>query len=100
MGYLNLDPNRSKDVTMLDDLCNQRKRVLNELTTIRFNQLDHILLNDEKFPVNFFSSYINHTMDHHTIAVRIAKDENKFKQSFLENITFDEDDYTDTRKPK
>ena len=73
MGDLNLDPNRSKDVTMLDDLCNERKRVLNELTTIRFNQLDHILLNDEKFPVNFSTSYINHTTDHHTIVVRIAK---------------------------
>ena len=100
MGDLNLDPNRSKDVTMLDDLCNQRKRVLNELTTIRFNQLDHILLNDEKFPVNFSTSYINHTTDHHTIVVRIGKDENRFKQSFLEKITFDEDAYTDTRKPK
>ena len=100
MGDLNLDPNRSKDVTMLDDLCNERKRVLNELTTIRFNQLDHILLNDEKFPVNFSTSYINHTTDHHTIVVRIGKDENRFKQSFLEKITFDEDAYTDTRKPK
>jgi len=34
MADFNLDPNRTKDVSMLDDLCNQRKRVLNELTTI------------------------------------------------------------------
>merc|ERR1712215_446381 len=64
---------------------------LNELTTIRFNQLDHVLLNDEKFPVNFSTSFINHTTDHHTIVVRIAKDGNRFKQSFLEKISLDPD---------
>ena len=53
MGDLNLDPNRSNDTTMLDDLCNQRTRVLNELTTIRLNQFDQLLLNVEKFPINF-----------------------------------------------
>ena len=39
MGDLNLDPNREPDSDKLQILCQQRKRVLTEITTTRFNQL-------------------------------------------------------------
>ena len=39
MGDLNLDPNREPDSDKLQMLCQQRKRVLTEITTTRFNQL-------------------------------------------------------------
>ena len=98
MGDLNLDPNRSNDVRKLENLCLQRKRVLTEMTTTRYNQIDHVLLNIEKFPVYFSTSFINYTTDHHAIVIRIAKPENNFKQSFLERRHFDKD--SETRQSK
>ena len=55
MGDMNLDPNRSDDLKKLDYLCSERKRVLSEVTTTRFNQLDHVLLNVVKFPIFFYN---------------------------------------------
>ena len=65
MGDMNLDPNRSDDLKKLDYLCSERKRVLSEVTTTRFNQLDHVMLNVTKFPILFTTSFINHTTDQH-----------------------------------
>ena len=39
IGDLNLDPNRDTDSDKLKMLCQNRKRVLTEITTTRFNQL-------------------------------------------------------------
>merc|ERR1712002_487291 len=88
MGDINLDPNRSDDLKKLDYLCSERKRVLTEVTTIRFNQLDHVLLNVTKFPIFFTTSFINHTTDHHSIIIRIPKQGNGFRQPFLEKMSF------------
>ena len=43
MGDLNLDPNREPDSDKLQMLCQQRKGVLTEITTTRFNQLGKLL---------------------------------------------------------
>ena len=91
MGDLNLDPNRSKDLGKLKMLCSERTRVLNEITTKWFNQLDHILLNCKQIQTYFSTSFINHSSDHHTICIRIAIPGNVFKPSFLEKITFNAD---------
>ena len=98
MGDINLDPNRSDDLKKLDYLCSERKRVLSEVTTTRFNQLDHVLLNVVKFPIFFTTSFINHTTDHHSIIIRIAKEGNVFSQPFLEKMSFDID--AETKQPK
>ena len=62
MGDLNLDaddPKRNLDKKKLETLCVGRTRVLREVTTTRYNQLDHILLNIEKFPVFYSTSFIS-----------------------------------------
>ena len=56
MGDLNIDaddPKRIADKKKIDTLCVKRTRILREVTTKRYNQLDHIMLNIEKFPVFF-----------------------------------------------
>ena len=103
MGDLNLDaddPKRSTDKKKLETLCVKRTRVLREVTTTRYNQLDHILLNIDKFPVFYSTSFLNHTTDHHTITTRIAKPGNNKKPSFLKRVSFDADEYTKPKRRK
>ena len=103
MGDLNIDaddPKRIADKKKLDTLCVKRTRILMEVTTTRYNQLDHILLNIEKFPVFYSTSFMNHTTDHHTIITRIAKAGNNKKQSFLKRASFDADEYTKPKRRK
>ena len=61
--------------------------MLNEITTTRFNQLDHIHLNCKKFSIYFATSFINYTTDHHLLSSRIAKNENKFNPAFLQKLS-------------
>ena len=63
MGDLNLDTNRSTDAGKLETLCSRKTKVLSEITTTRFTQLDHILLNCIKFSVYFTTSFINYTTE-------------------------------------
>ena len=89
MGDLNLDaddPKRNLDKKKLEALCVERTKVLQEVTTTRYNQLYHILLNIGKFPVFYSTSFINHTTDHHTIITRIAKSGNNIKQSAFRSV--------------
>ena len=94
MGDLNLDPNKSTDSNKLEDLCTDRSKVLNEITTTRFNQLDHILLNRAKFKVYFATSYFNYTTDHNLLSIRIAKTGNAFNTNFLQKMSFNVDKET------
>lgn len=98
MGDLNLDPYRAADAKKLETLCEKRKKVLNEITTIRFNQLDHILLDCELFPKYFATSFRNHTTDHHTIVVRIPAYDNNFSETFLKDIHFNQDHWTKSKR--
>ena len=63
MGDLNIDSNRSPDDEKLKVLCTTRSRVLTELTTHRFNQLNHVLLNTTKFDKYYSTSYMNFSSD-------------------------------------
>ena len=100
MGDLNLDSYRAPDQQKIEYLVKRRSKVLNEITTIRFNQLDHILLDCALFPEFFATSFRNHTTDHHTVVVRIAELGNKVSESFLQNINFDKRNWTKHTKRK
>ena len=88
MGDLNLDPTREEDSQKLKRLRERRTSVLNEVTTIRFNQLDHIDLDLNKFNTFYSTSFINYTSDHHLLSLRIAKDGNSFNESHLKKMSF------------
>ena len=91
MGDLNLEANRGEDLKKLQELCEEKSRILNEITTSRFDQLDHVLLNCRKFEFFFSTSFINFTTDHHAIVARIAKSGNKFNSKYLEKISCNDD---------
>ena len=80
MGDLNLEPSRPKDLVKLRELSENKTMILREITTSRFDQLDHVLLNCTKFEHYFSSSFMNFTTDHHAIVVRIPKTGNKFNR--------------------
>ena len=88
MGDLNLDSNREADSQKLKSLLVERSNVLNEVTTTRFNQIDHIHLNLKEFNIYFATSFINYTTDHHLLSIRIPKHGNKFSTRFLEKMSF------------
>ena len=88
MGDLNLDPKKKEDRAKLDLLCQTRSMILNETTTIRFNQLDHILLDNRKFSAYFATSYLNYTTDHHCLTIRIGVKENELDIAFLQKLLY------------
>ena len=94
MGDLNLDSNREGDSQKLKILQERRTSVLNEVTTVRFNQLDHIHLDLNKFSTFYATSFINYTSDHHLLSIRIPKDDNKFNESHLQKMSFNVDKET------
>ena len=94
MGDLNLDPKREEDLQKLKRLQERRTSVLNEVTTIRFNQLDHIHLDVNKFKTFYSTSFINYTSDHHLLSLRISKDGNSFNESHLKKMSFNVDKET------
>lgn len=98
MGDLNLDTNRKDDDRSLQSLCSERSRVLNEVTTSRFNQLDHVLLNCNRFKLYFSTSFMNFTSDHHTIIIRVSSENCSFTDDFLEKMSFNADRETKNAK--
>ena len=94
---MNLDPNRSTDAGKLETLCSRKTKVLSEITTTRFTQLDHILLNCIKFSVYFTTSFINYTTDHHLLSSRIAKEGNTFNSAFLHRLSCNADKETKSK---
>ena len=99
MGDMNLDPRREEDLKKLMKLCGLRRvRVLNENTTNRFNQLDHIFIRADLSQLTFSTSFINHTSDHRTITTRIPLKQQSFSQSFKEDWHFDRDHWTRKRR--
>ena len=94
-GDLNLDPERDEDMkklTML--LANNKIRALYEVTTSRFNQLDHILLKKDLYKEYFCTSFLNYTSDHKVITMRLPFHSNSFSDSFKESIGFEKDHWT------
>ena len=45
-----MDKNRAGDAIKIDILCKKRSQVLNEITTLWFNQLNYVLLDKALFP--------------------------------------------------
>ena len=97
IGDLNLDNNREGDREKLKILCEEKRcRLLNEITTSNFNQLDHVIISGKLSKLDCFStSYLNFTSDHKTIVVRVPNEGNCLTQKFKENFTFDQ--YKETR---
>ena len=100
MGDMNLDPADKADLKKLAVLCGDRKMILNEFTTIRYNQLDHIILNCDKFGRHYSTSYINYTTDHSLICVRIPELGNIFNDAYLKRMSFDVEKHTKTQSEK
>jgi len=98
MGDLNLDRQNKEDEKKLSSLIEHRSSVLKEVTTIRLNQLDHILLDCHKYKTHFVTSFINYSTDHHVITARIASEGNDFFEKFQQKRTFDVDKETPKRK--
>jgi sentrin-specific protease 1 len=98
MGDLNLDMDRDGDQGKIDKLCSDRKRrILKEITTDQFNQLDQVILvNDPAWQDAFSTSYKNYTSDHKVIVVRIPKKGNHFSSQFKQRLHFDQDKWTRT----
>ena len=94
MGDLNLEPSREKDLRKLQELSENKSMILKEITTSRFDQLDHILLNCSKFEHYSCTSFMNYVTDHHAIVVRIPKSGNKFNQKHLEKLSCNADKRT------
>ena len=61
IGDINMDKNRAGDAIKIDILCKKRSQVLNEITTLWFNQLDYVLLDKALFPTYFATSFRNQT---------------------------------------
>merc|ERR1712117_151697 len=82
MGDFNLDPCREADKSKLKQIEDQGyRRVLNEVTTTRINQLDHIFMKSHSD--EFFSTcYNNHTSDHKVLAIRLPIGTNKITEEF------------------
>jgi hypothetical protein len=81
-------------------LCKTRSKILNEITTKWFNQLDHVLLDCKLFPEYFSTSFRNHTTDHYAIVFRLPLFGNKMSESFLENMNYDGEHWTKVAKRK
>ena len=89
MGDLNLDPVRDADKKKLQKLCGlERVMILDEHTTTRSNQLDHIIMKSH-FTKVFATSFFSHSSDHRTISVRIPLNDNDFCESFKKDRHFD-----------
>ena len=97
IGDLNLDNNREGDKEKLELLYEEKRcRLLNEITTSNFNQLDHVIVSEELLKTDCFStSYLNFTSDHKVVVVRVPRKSNCFSQKFKENVNFDQ--YKETR---
>ena len=91
MGDLNLDPVRGSDKEKLQKLCGpDRVMILQEHTTTRSNQLDHIIMKVNFLKKVFATSFLNHSSDHKTISVRIPLNDNDFSNTFKKEWFFDE----------
>ena len=88
MGDFNLDPSREADKSKLQmiEKCGYR-RVLNEITTTRINQLDHIFL-DLQVTEFFSTCYNNYTSDHKVIAIRLPLGSNKISEEFKQEFYY------------
>ena len=73
MGDLNLDPQQYDQEQKLDIIKGSKISILNEATTKRNTQLDHILGNVPGNTLVYATSFRNFVSDHKTITIRISE---------------------------
>ena len=73
MGDLNLDPQHYDQEQKLDIIKGSKISILNEATTKRNTQLDHILGNVPGNTLVYATSFRNFVSDHKTITIRISE---------------------------
>ena len=95
-----MDTYRTGDLQKIKILCEKKTKVLNEITTVRFNQLDHVLLDCTLFPNFFTTSYRNHTTDHYAPVIRIPVFGNKLSEAFLQDINIDQEHWSKASERK
>ena len=90
IGDLNLNPALREQKEKLEMICGKDKYLaLEEITTIRYNQLDHIILKNDLSNISFSTAYNNFCSDHKSIVLRLATKKTTFLKEFAENVYFD-----------
>ena len=69
MGDFNLNANITKQKSMLERICNEKKSVLKEVTTEKLNQLDYIFIDERMIKISYSTSYENFISDHKSITI-------------------------------
>ena len=89
MGDLNLNPSLTQQKPRLDILCgNSKYLALREVTTMKHNQLDHIILEKNMSAQIYCTSYLNFSSYHKAIVLRLANTDAKFRKEFVEGKCF------------
>ena len=90
MGDLNLNKETQSERLNLLQICGKNKSIaLDEITTNKNNQLDHVILDKLMVKNCFTTSFFSLASDHKPIVLRIPYPENPFSTDFLEGIYFD-----------
>jgi hypothetical protein len=85
IGDLNLNPALAERKHKLEKLCGKTKYLaLAEVTTLKLNQPDHIILEKDISSHSFSTSYHNFASYHKSIVLRLANANAKFKKEFME----------------
>ena len=89
IGDLNLNPAKPDQKWKLTKLCGNNKYLaLTEVTTLKLNQLDHIILDENMSSHSFSTSYHNFASYHKSIVLRLATPSTKFRKEFREGKHF------------
>ena len=83
----------------ISTLCgNVKCMVLEEITTVQNNQLEHVLLDKNLSKTCFATAFFNLGSDHKSVVLRIGKSNSGFTKEFLEMVNFDEHHHLKSRK--
>ena len=89
MGDLNLNPKIAEQEHSLKKLCGKTKYLaLEEITTTKMNQLDHIILEKDMSSCSFSTAYHNFASYHKSIVLRLASSNAKYRKEFIEGKHF------------
>ena len=89
IGDLNLNPSIPDQKHKLEKLCGKTKYLaLAEITTMKLNQLDHIILEKDLSSHSFSTSYLNFASYHKSIVLRLNRANAKFRKEFVEGQHF------------
>jgi hypothetical protein len=99
VGDLNLNPAIEDQRSKLSSICGSRKCLaLREITYMKNNQLEHVLLNECFIESCFATSFFNFGSDQKSVVVRIGQSKFDFTKEFLEKINFDHGHHLKSKK--